>query len=95
MSDYRMAPIRSGPFQTSQTRRDSIIRHRGREDAHMTPEHLAERVDAYLKETGISRSAFGVRVANDRNLVFQLQRGRNVTLLTANKILAAIEETEG
>ena len=61
----------------------------------MTPEHLAQRVDAYLKDTGISRTAFGVRVANDPNLVFQLQRGRNVTLLTANKILAAIEETEG
>ena len=58
----------------------------------MTPENLAQRVDAYLKDTGISRTAFGVRVANDPNLVFQLQRGRNVTLLMADKILTAIEE---
>ena len=60
--------------------------------AHIpTPKDLVERIDTYLKDAGTSRTAFGIRVAGDPNLVHELAQGRNVTLRMADKILTAIE----
>ena len=61
----------------------------------MTPEILARRIDEHLNKSGKSRTAFGYEIAGDPNLVFQLQKGRNVGLRLVGKILSKIEETEG
>lgn len=58
----------------------------------MTPEGLAEQIDAHLAKTGQSRTAFGRTVLGDPNIVFELHKGRNVTLRLVRKILAAVEE---
>ena len=58
----------------------------------MTPESLAHQIDQYLGKTGKSRTKFGYDLVRDPNLVFQLHKGRNITLRLVRKILDEIEE---
>jgi len=52
----------------------------------ITPEAIAAKIDEHLKQIGKSRSAFGWDLVRDTNLVFQLHKGRNITLRLVRKI---------
>lgn len=58
----------------------------------ITPEAIAVQIDEYLEKTGKSRTAFGWELVRDPNLVFQLHKGRNVTLRLLHKIFTEIDK---
>ena len=48
------------------------------------------RVEAFLRETGMSPTTFGMTAVGDPNLMRQIARGRSVSLRTADRVLAFI-----
>lgn len=59
----------------------------------MTPkEELLQLVEAAIAERGLSASRFGDLAAKDRNLVFQMRKGRELRHHTAARVIAFIEE---
>ena len=50
-------------------------------------------IEAFLKESGMSKSAFGVAVCGDGRLVDSMRRGRSVTLRTYDRITAFMAAT--
>ncbi len=55
-----------------------------------TPERLAERIRTYCKSKGVSPTRFGIDVANDPNLVGDLELGRNLGMRLYAKITAVL-----
>ena len=48
---------------------------------------LLNQIDAFLASTGMSATAFGLKVTNDRRLVPDLRDGRDLRGTTRRKIL--------
>jgi phosphopantothenoylcysteine decarboxylase / phosphopantothenate---cysteine ligase len=62
----------------------------------ITAKALLEEIEAFLGETGLSPTKFGVAAVNDGHLVTNLRKGNSVTLKTADKVRAHIgREREG
>jgi phosphopantothenoylcysteine decarboxylase/phosphopantothenate--cysteine ligase len=53
-----------------------------------TTKELLAQIEAFLAETGLTPSKFGVAAVNDGHLVANLRRGHSVTLKTADKVRA-------
>ncbi len=53
------------------------------------------RVGAFLGDSGVSPTAFGMKALGDPNLVREIGRGRSPSLRTADRILAFIAEQDG
>lgn len=51
---------------------------------------LIVEIDAFLEETGISPTAFGVRALNDGRFVERLRKGANTTIKTVDRVRAYI-----
>ena len=49
------------------------------------------RIEAFIRDSDISATAFGKRVAGDPNLVFDLRNGRSPSLRIAQQALRFIE----
>jgi phosphopantothenoylcysteine decarboxylase/phosphopantothenate--cysteine ligase len=47
---------------------------------------LLAEIEAYLRETGVSATKFGLAAVNDGHLVAKLRRGTSVTLKTADRV---------
>jgi len=62
----------------------------------MTPKQLLSQINAHLKKTKESPSAFGKRVLNDPAFVLKLKRkpARKPFPHTVDKVLAAITPTQ-
>lgn len=56
-----------------------------------TPQDIAAKVRSYCKDNGIAVSQFGLQTAGDPNLIFDMEKGRNIRLALAQKIYAALE----
>ena len=57
----------------------------------MTVEALTQRIEAYLKESGLTESDFGRAAINDPNLVRQLREGREPRRRTRERIAAFLD----
>ena len=57
----------------------------------MTPAEFLARVEAFLASEGISASAFGVQTLRDPSFVFDLRKGRAVSLDIACQIQAFMD----
>lgn len=55
---------------------------------------LIDRIDAFLAKSGMSVTAFGLKVTNDRRLLPDIREGRDLRGSTRQKILAFIENPE-
>ena len=53
----------------------------------MTDRDLLEQIEAFLKETKMSRTRFGVDAMGDGNLIAGLEAGRSPSLRNAERIL--------
>ena len=53
-----------------------------------TTKELLAQIEAFLAETGLTPSKFGVAAVNDGHLVANLRKGHSVTLKTADKVRA-------
>ena len=53
---------------------------------------LLREIEAYLKKTGETASAFGVRAVGDNNLIRQLRAGRSPTMRVVRKIREAMKQ---
>ncbi len=58
-------------------------------------EYVRSRIDAFLEDTGMGPTTFGLLAVGDRNLISQMDRGRSLTLRTADRALAFIADHEG
>lgn len=58
--------------------------------AAMEPEILLQRVERYLRRTGMTPSSFGLAVANDPRLVFMMRKGREPRKSLRDRILAKL-----
>lgn len=52
----------------------------------MTHKDFLKRVLKFLKQTGMSRTAFGVGALKDSNFVADLEQGRSVSLKTYERV---------
>src|SRR5215470_12208428 len=52
----------------------------------VTNKALLAEIEAFLAETGVTPSKFGVAAVNDGHLVANLRKGNSVTLKTADKV---------
>ena len=53
-------------------------------------EALLKAIDAFLTDSGMSASTFGLRAINDGTLVARLKNGAGTTIRTADRIQAFI-----
>ena len=53
------------------------------------------RVTAFLGRSGLSPSAFGMKALGDPNLVREIERGRSLTLRSADRVLDFMDEHDG
>lgn len=53
-------------------------------------ETLLRRIDAYLKETGTTATTFGIKVANNPNLLPRLRTGK-IMLRTMDKVVKFLD----
>ncbi|MEL7299346.1 MAG: hypothetical protein AAFM92_03090 [Pseudomonadota bacterium] len=58
----------------------------------MDKDPILAELQQYAERTGLAKSAVGELVANDPNLIFDLERGRELRRATRAKIRAIIEE---
>ena len=56
---------------------------------------LIERVEAYLKRTGMTATLFGKKALNDPNLVFDLREGRWLRGPTRTRVIQFMEPKKG
>ncbi len=61
-----------------------------RSDMETLEEYFSTRVSAFLDDTGLSPTRFGRQALGDPNLVRQIERGRSLTLRSADRVLAFI-----
>ncbi len=52
----------------------------------LTKDAFRTAIAEYLKQTGMSRTAFGTAVMKDPNFVFDLENGREVSLKTVERV---------
>ena len=55
-------------------------------------QHFKSRVSAFLGRSGLSPTAFGRKALGDPNLMHQIERGRSLTLRSADRVLAFMDE---
>ena len=60
----------------------------------LTPALLAE-IEAFLADSGLTATKFGLAAVNDGHLVANLRRGSSVTLKTADRVRAFMRERAG
>ena len=53
------------------------------------------RVSAFLRRTGLRPTTFGMKALGDPNLLRQIDRGRSLSLRTADRILAFMADYDG
>ena len=53
------------------------------------------RVSAFLGRTGLSPTTFGMKALGDPNLMRQIEGGRSMSLRTADRVLAFIDDYDG
>ena len=58
-------------------------------------QRFSSRVSAFLGRTGLSPTAFGMKAVGDPNLIRQIDRGRSLSLRTADRVLAFMAEYDG
>lgn len=58
----------------------------------ITIQHILAEVEAFLRETGMPPTRFGLEVDKDRTLVIRLRQGRSVTLAKAERIMEYIRK---
>ena len=58
-------------------------------------EYVRSRIDAFLEDTGMGPTTFGLKAVGDRNLISQMEGGRSLTLRMADRVLAFIADHEG
>jgi len=58
-------------------------------------QHFNARVSAFLRRTGLSRTAFGMLAVGDPNLLRQIARGRSPTLRTVDRVRAFMAAWDG
>ena len=68
---------------------------RARYDQPMTTDDLLKKIRAHLAHTGMSPSYFGYLAVCDGKLISRLENGGQVTLRTAARVLAFIENRGG
>jgi predicted transcriptional regulator len=56
------------------------------------PIQLALQVEDFLKETGMSASAFGIQAIGQKPLVYRLRAGKDVTTRTASRIVEFMQQ---
>ena len=61
-----------------------------RSDMGTLEEYFSTRVSAFLDDRGLSPTALGRKALGDPNLVRQIERGRSLTLRSADRVLAFI-----
>lgn len=57
-------------------------------------ESFSERVEAFLKRTGIAASRFGEEAVGDRSFVEDLRAGRSPRLVTADRVDAYMQRMD-
>lgn len=62
--------------------------------AAMSTRDLIEEVDAFLQRTGMTQTAFGLRVLNDASFVRRLRQGLDVRLSTVERLRSFMREYE-
>lgn len=55
-----------------------------------TQASLVSEIDAFLTESQMTKTAFGLKALNDGTFVARLKRGDNVTLKTVDRVRAYI-----
>lgn len=58
----------------------------------ITDQDLLDRVNAFLEETGIPPTRFGLDALGDGALVKQLREGRSLSLRNVNKVWSYMDE---
>ena len=53
------------------------------------------RLTAFLGRSGLSPTAFGMKALGDPNLVRQIESGRSLTLRSADRVQAFMDEHDG
>ena len=53
------------------------------------------RVSAFLGRTGLRPTTFGMKALGDQNLMRQIEGGRSMSLRTADRVLAFIDDYDG
>src|SRR5262245_4915264 len=61
---------------------------------HTLARALLAEIEAFLAETGLTPTKFGLAAVNDGHLVANLRKGNSVTLKTADRVRAFIDERE-
>lgn len=56
---------------------------------------IRQRIEAFLRERGMTPTRFGEEALNDRRLVFDLRRGRELRPRTRERLLAWIDAQTG
>ena len=57
-------------------------------------EYVRSRISAFLEDTGMGPTTFGLKAVGDRNLISQMEGGRSLTLRMADRVLAFIADHE-
>lgn len=60
----------------------------------MTTHELIEEIDAFLKRSGMTQSAFGLRALNDSHFVRRLREGKDVRLRTVARLRQFMRDFE-
>jgi hypothetical protein len=55
-----------------------------------TKTQFIDRIESFLSQTGMSATRFGVESVGDPSFVFDLRKGRDCSLATAQKIMGFI-----
>ncbi|MBC6444604.1 MAG: hypothetical protein GDA50_04120 [Alphaproteobacteria bacterium GM202ARS2] len=56
---------------------------------------LLADIEAFLRKTGMTPTAFGKQAVGDRDLVFTLREGRSLTLDLADRVIDFMAEYQG
>lgn len=55
-----------------------------------TQQEFLDAIEAHLRKTGMTATAFGKAAARDPGFVFELRRGRSPSLATAERVMAFV-----
>lgn len=61
----------------------------------MTKKEFLEKVEEFMKDTGISPTVLGMKAVNDSRLIFMLRDGRECREATQEKVLAFMDSFKG
>ena len=58
-------------------------------------DEILKEIEAFLKDTGMSPTAFGEKAMRDRTLMISLRAGRNMTIRTLEKLQRFMADERG